>query len=158
MKVLNLRCADGHGFEGWFASEEDFLQQNGRSSIECPMCANRVISRMPTAPRLNLGASRGSVESPSPAPAETAGPGSGMQAALPADLQAAWLKTVRHLMDNTEDVGHQFAEKARRIHYGEEPNRGIRGQASLQEREALREEGIETLSIPLPVAHKGPLQ
>ena len=25
MKVLDLRCANGHGFEGWFASDDDFL-------------------------------------------------------------------------------------------------------------------------------------
>ncbi len=159
MKVLNLRCANGHGFEGWFASEDDFLQQNGQSSIECPLCGDRVISRMPSAPRLNLTSSRGSGEPPAAAPAPAAPkPSNEVQAALPADLQAAWLKTVRHLMDNTEDVGEQFAEKARRIHYGEEPNRGIRGQASAEEREALREEGIETMSIPLPVANKGPMQ
>ena len=81
-----------------------------------------------------------------------------MQAALPADLQAAWLQTVRHLMDNTEDVGNHFAEQARRMHYGEEPQRGIRGQASPEERDALRDEGIETLSIPVPAALKGPVQ
>ncbi len=161
MKVLDLRCANGHGFEGWFASEDDFLGQNGRSAIECPLCGDRVIGRMPSAPRLNLSTARGSAESPAPAAAAPAVPqkaGTEVQAALPADLQAAWLRTVRHLMENTEDVGERFAEKARRIHYGEEPNRGIRGAASQEEREALREEGIETMSIPVPVALKGPLQ
>ena len=162
MKVLNLRCANGHGFEGWFTSEDDFLGQNGRSAIECPLCADRVISRMPSAPRLNLNTPRGSAE-PEPAPSAAAPPAaakpsSEVQAALPADLQAAWLQTVRQLMAHTEDVGERFAEKARRMHYGEEPSRGIRGQASVQEREALREEGIETVSIPVPAALKGPLQ
>lgn len=177
MKVLNLRCANGHGFEGWFGSEDDFMDQNGRTAIECPLCGDHVISRMPSAPRLNLNTSRGSGEppaAPSSAPASSgasaAAPASNkapagrepaeaqVQAALPADLQAAWLQTVRHLMDNTEDVGGRFAEEARRMHYGEEPQRGIRGQASPEEREALRDEGIETMSIPLPRAIKGPVQ
>jgi hypothetical protein len=73
-------------------------------------------------------------------------------------MQAAWLATVRHMMANTEDVGPRFAEEARRIHYGEKPQRGIRGQASPDEREALREEGIETLAVPVPRGLEGPLQ
>lgn len=144
MKVLNLRCANGHGFEGWFASDEDFMSQNGRGIVECPMCADKVITRMPSAPRLNLSGAR-----------EVAEPVAKPQ---PADLQAAYLQMVRHLVDNTEDVGARFAESARRIHYGEEAARGIRGQATAEEREALREEGIETMSLPLPAALKGPVQ
>ncbi len=73
-------------------------------------------------------------------------------------MQAAWLHAVRELMNRTEDVGERFAEEARRIHYGESEERGIRGQATPQERAALREEGIETLAIPVPAALKGPLQ
>ena len=141
MKVLDLRCANGHGFEGWFASDDEFMAQNGRGLVECPLCADKVIGRMPSAPRLNLSGAREPVAKP--------------QAA---DLQAAWLETVRRVVANTEDVGDRFAEEARRIHYGEEPARGIRGQVTPQEREALREEGIETMSIPLPSALKGPVQ
>jgi hypothetical protein len=61
-------------------------------------------------------------------------------------------------MANTEDVGDRFAEAARRIHYGEEPQRGIRGLATPEERHALLDEGIETMSIPVPAALKGPVQ
>lgn len=142
MKVLNLRCANGHGFEGWFASDDEFMDQNGRGLIECPLCADRVVTRLPSAPRLNLGAAK---EEPRAQPAD-------------ADLQAKWMHAVRHLMANTEDVGPQFAEEARRIHYGESPNRGIRGDATPEQREALREEGIETVAIPVPAALKNPLQ
>ena len=144
MKVLNLRCANGHGFEGWFASEDDFLDQNGRTLIECPLCADKVISRLPAAPRLNLSGAR----EPVPVNAKP----------QPADLQATWLATVRELMAKTENVGDKFAEEARRIHYGEVPHRGIRGQASFEERQALREEGIETMSIAVPRALDGTVQ
>jgi len=145
MKVLNLRCANGHGFEGWFGSEDDFLDQNGRGLIDCPLCADRVISRLPSAPRLNLSGAREQQQQQTVAP-------------QPADLQAAWLAGVRKLMASTEDVGPRFAEEARRIHYGESPQRGIRGQASPEEREALSDEGIETVSIPVPRALDGPVQ
>lgn len=146
MKVLNLRCANGHGFEGWFASDDDFMDQNGRGLVECPLCADRVVTRMPTAPRLNLSGAREPA-----APAKTTEPAA-------ADLQAAWLQAVHQLLANTEDVGERFAEEARRIHYGESEHRGIRGEASAEERQALHEEGIEVLSIPVPRALKGPVQ
>ena len=147
MKVLDLRCTNGHGFEGWFGSEEDFMDQNGRGLVECPLCADRVIVRMPSAPRLNLSGAR--------EPATAASP---QAPAAPADLQAIWMQAVRHVMANTEDVGPRFAEEARRIHYGEVDVRGIRGEATPAETKALREEGVEFASLPVPKALKGPLQ
>jgi hypothetical protein len=154
MKVLDLRCANGHGFEGWFASEDDFTQQNGGGLLQCPLCNDGVVSRMPSAPRLNLSGAREPQAAVPAAPARPAAP----EAPPPADLQAAFMHAVRELIQRTEDVGEHFAEEARRIHYGEAEERGIRGQATLEERAALREEGIETVSIPVPAALKGPLQ
>jgi hypothetical protein len=145
MKVIDLRCSSGHRFEGWFAGDDDFLDQNGRALIECPLCADKVIVRMPSAPRLNLGASEPSEVAPAAHDPATA-------------LQARWMQMVRHVLAHTEDVGERFAAEARRIHYGEGPERGIRGQASPQEREALREEGIEVHPLPLPAALKDTLQ
>ena len=158
MKVLNLRCANGHGFEGWFASDDDFMDQNGRGLLECPLCADKVVSRLPSAPRLNLSGAKApaaSVEAKPNAPTTAL---QTPQLPQPADLQAAWLNAVRELMARTEDVGPRFAEEARRIHYGETPERGIRGQASAEERDALRDEGIETFALPVPRGLDGPLQ
>jgi hypothetical protein len=146
MKVLNLRCANGHGFEGWFASDEEFMAQNGGGMIECPLCADRIISRMPSAPRLNLSGQREPTPAAMPAP-EPAQP-----------LQTQWVAAVRRMLDNTDDVGERFPEEARRIHYGEVEARGIRGQASAEERQALLDEGIEIMSLPIPAALKGPVQ
>jgi hypothetical protein len=145
MKVLNLRCANGHGFEGWFASDDEFMAQNGGGLIECPLCADRIISRMPSAPRLNLSAPR------EPAMAAPT-------AAAAQPLQTQWVAAVRRMLENTDDVGERFPEEARRIHYGEIEARGIRGQASAEERQALLDEGIEIMSLPIPAALKGPVQ
>ena len=147
MKVLNLRCANGHGFEGWFASDDEFMTQNGSGLIECPLCADRIISRMPSAPRLNLSGQREptpAAAAPSPAPAQP--------------LQTQWVAAVRRMLENTDDVGERFPEEARRIHYGEVEARGIRGQASADERQALLDEGIEIMSLPIPAALKGPVE
>ena len=146
MKVLDLRCARGHGFEGWFASEDDFVQQHERGLVECPLCGDKTIGRLPSAPRLNFGASAPAAPPP---PASKAEP----QAAT---LQSLWVEAVKHVMERTEDVGDRFPEEARRIHYGEVESRGIRGQATEQERAALKEEGIEVVSLPVPAALKGP--
>ncbi|MCK2125020.1 DUF1178 family protein, partial [Pseudomonas sp. PNPG3] len=73
-------------------------------------------------------------------------------------LHAAWLKLAREVVRQTEDVGSAFAEEARRIHHGEAPERGIRGQATVQETLALVEEGIPVLPLPLPAAAKETLQ
>lgn len=149
MKVLDLRCANGHGFEGWFASDEDFMDQNGRGLIECPLCADHIVTRLPSAPRLNLSGA----QPPAPSPGEAA-----TATVAKPDLQAAWLHAVRHVMANTEDVGERFAEEARRIHYGEGPARGIRGKATPQQRQELIEEGIEVVAMPLPRGLDGPIQ
>ena len=70
-------------------------------------------------------------------------------------LQSQWLRAVRQVMSATEDVGERFPEEARRIHYGEVEERGIRGRASSEDADALREEGIEVIALPLPDALKG---
>jgi hypothetical protein len=146
MKVLNLQCSHGHAFEGWFGSEDDFQDQLGRGLVECPLCSDVQVAKMPSAPHLNLGAA---------APAETR---QEVMATPDAQMQAAWMQMVRHVMANTEDVGENFAEEARKIHYGETGERGIRGQASREETASLLEEGISVLPLPIPKGLKGPLQ
>ncbi len=149
MKVLNLRCKHDHAFEGWFASEADFQDQALRGAVQCPLCGNPEVTRLPSAPRLNLSGARAPVLSADPAPAHAT-------AAEPATLQAMWLQAVAQVLKNTEDVGERFPEEARRIHYGEAVERGIRGQASPQQRAELAEEGIEVMPLPLPASLKGP--
>jgi hypothetical protein len=156
MKVLNLQCRHGHAFEGWFASHDDYASQCERGLLTCPVCNDAEVTKLPSAPRLNLGhaapeaAPTTPVAAPSQAPAATP--------ALPQELQAAMLQVVRHVMANTEDVGTKFAEEARKIHYGEADHRNIRGQASREETEALLEEGIDVLPLPVPAGLKEPLQ
>lgn len=163
MKVLDLQCQNQHLFEGWFGSEADYQDQQAAQQIVCPLCASTRITRMLSAPRLNFGAQ------PSP-------PQSGLQhaqsdktlpvpedqaslAALPPQaLQAAWLQMARKIMAQTEDVGERFAQEARDMHYGQIPQRSIRGHASMQEAQALLEEGVAVLPLPLPEALKETLQ
>jgi len=152
MKVFNLQCSAHHLFEGWFASEEDYSSQVERGLLECPLCADKTIQKLPSAPRLNFGAAQ----------APQAASSAGKQAVVTGDpaqaLQAAYLQLARRIVSETEDVGERFAEEARKIHYGETEERGTRGQASPAETEALMEEGIAVMPLPLPEGLKGPLQ
>ena len=174
MKVLNLQCARQHSFEGWFASEDDFQAQLTRGLVECPLCADKGILKMPSAPRLNLGGHQASAtaadqatrsNAPAPAPqdqaivaAATDDGAPGMRAGASTAEQAAFLKALRQVMANTEDVGRRFANEARAMHYGDLEPRSIRGQTSAREAVALLEEGIEVMPLPLPAALKETLQ
>jgi hypothetical protein len=176
MKVLNLQCAHQHAFEGWFASEDDFQSQLSRELIECPMCENKQIDKMPSAPRLNFGAQQprpsASDSSPDAGAASdnsrpvadgTVSPSTAMALSPPASEsvttgQADFLKALRQLMASTEDVGRRFADEARRMHYGDIETRSIRGQASAREAVELLEEGIEVMPLPMPAALKETLQ
>lgn len=164
MKVLDLQCQQQHSFEGWFASEDDFQSQNTRSLVECPFCGDHQITKMLSAPRLNLLGASASQE-PQIVPSDAhqssviAAPSAHSAALVPSEVhQQAWLKMVQHVLTHTEDVGGQFAEEARKMHYGETPERAIRGQVSREETSALLEEGIQVMPLPMPAAIKGTVQ
>jgi hypothetical protein len=133
MIVYQLTCATGHGFEGWYASAETYDRQRHAGRVECPVCATKDVRKLPSAPYVHTSA-------PSvPAAARVAAPDGERHQAL------AQLRTM--ILANTENVGRRFPEVARRIHYGEEAHRGIRGQVTPQEAAELHEEGVPTLSV-----------
>jgi len=154
MKVLDLQCAQHHVFEGWFGSEDDYQSQLTRGLLTCPMCGDASVTKKLSAPRLNLNATEASSANATPALPS-------LQAVAnlePAQMQAALLKMVRHVVANTEDVGGSFPEEARKMHYGETEARNIRGHATPEETEELMDEGIAVMPLPLPDALKEPLQ
>jgi hypothetical protein len=156
MKVLNLQCELGHGFEGWFSDEQDYEQQLATKVLLCPLCESASITKLPSAPRLNLSGARND-EAASSNLASTSDKNELIS--LPqSEQQRTLLEAARQMMANTKDVGERFAQEARRMHYGEVAHEAIRGKASREEAVALREEGIEFMSMPLPVALKEPLQ
>jgi hypothetical protein len=179
MKVLDLRCTHQHSFEGWFASEDDFQSQLSRGLVACPICTDKGITKMLSAPRLNLNSARGEPKQNASVTESTASDANTSEntnnsalahspATVPmptevanmsaAQLQAAWMQMVKHVVANTEDVGGNFSEEARKMHYGETEQRNIRGQATPEETQELLEEGIQVMPLPLPESFKGPLQ
>ena len=161
MIVFNLACEQSHAFEGWFGSAADMTVQQTRGLLSCPVCGSAQIEKQPSAPRLNLlpagsmAAQLGGAEESQGAMAAQP-KASGTAFALSPE-QAQLREIIRHVVENTEDVGQSFAEEARRIHYREAPARSIRGVASRQEAEALVEEGIAVAHLPFPVLEKSEL-
>lgn len=146
MKVLNLQCQHAHSFEGWFASEDDFQSQLSRGLVQCPVCSDSQVDKLPSAPRLNLGATETEHSTALQAkPATTL-------------VQSQIMNMVRQLVEKTEDVGERFSAEARKMHYGEAEQRSIRGKASLEEAAELIEEGIDVLPLPMPEHLKNTLQ
>jgi hypothetical protein len=138
MIVFDLTCTHGHRFEGWFASADDFERQSKAVLVRCPVCDDASVVRLPSA-KVHVG--RATVDTPRAAEepdAETT------IAGLPEEL----VRKLREIVRNTENVGTRFSEEARKIHYEEVPRRPIRGQASRDDADALRDEGIEFTPLP----------
>jgi hypothetical protein len=134
--VFELICTDRHRFEGWFASADDFEGQKARGLLSCPVCSDSSIEKLLTAKigRPEAEPSRENAQ-PSVAPA-----------ARPRNVQ----EVIDAILLNTENVGEDFPAEARRIHYKEVAQRNIRGVATGAETQALLEEGIAVMPLPIP--------
>jgi hypothetical protein len=147
MIVFELGCGQGHRFEGWFASADDFARQSERALVRCPICDDDAVAIVPSAKVRVARHAEAAAPAPAkaPAPPQAAEPQAGEAVAgVPPEL----LRTLREFVKATEDVGRRFPEEARRIHYEESPARSIRGQASREEAAALHEEGIDFAWLP----------
>ena len=118
MIKFNLKCKDGHGFDSWFGSNDDYEKLHSRGLVSCVICGSCEVSKAVMAPRVM---------------AESAAP----------DLREK---------PPLDDVGNKFPEEARKMHYGESPERPIIGQAKIEEARVLLEEGVPV--IPMGVKPK----
>ena len=166
MKVLNLQCGLRHGFEGWFASEADYAEQQERGLLTCPLCGDASIHKLLSAPRLNLkGGRERMVTDPAQAQdagaeAEDAKPVGHEAGGSPVDtgLQARLMQAMRDVLAKSEDVGERFADQARGMHHGDIAPRSIRGQATPDVAQELIEEGIDVVALPALPGLKDTLQ
>jgi len=155
MIVFDLLCGEGHRFEGWFGSAEDFASQRDRKLLSCPSCGSAKVKRVPSATRANLGAPE-----PKPQPRPAKPPAEpvktpDMEGKDPfAVAQMLYSRMLDELLTKSEDVGKEFPSEARKIFYNESPARAIRGQATNEQHEELLEEGIPVARLPVPPTGK----
>ncbi|MBI1182475.1 MAG: DUF1178 family protein [Alphaproteobacteria bacterium] len=133
MIKYELKCREcEHQFEGWFADSAAYDEQSAAGELLCPVCAGADVGKAIMAP--NIAVRR---EGATPSRAQMA-----------AELRRMLMAVRRQVEENCDYVGDAFAEEARRIHAGEAEERGIFGEATADEADDLREEGIEVVAIP----------
>jgi hypothetical protein len=135
MIAYDLRCANGHAFEGWFEDRREFLAQKKKDLIACPVCNTTDIVQLPS--RFAIRTSQGFRAKP-PEPDVT-------QA-----LERLGRQVCEFVEKNFDDVGSDFAREALKIHYGAAEPRNIRGVSTPAEERLLTDEGVKFLKLPLP--------
>jgi len=142
-----LLCGAAHEFDGWFKDSTNFERQAKRGLISCPICADTKVTRALMAPRLGKRGvvleheTAAPVAAPEPAPMQAGG-------VMPDQVRAVLHKLRAEVEKNCDYVGPDFATEARRIHNGEAAPRGIYGESTEAEAEALAEDGIGVARIP----------
>lgn len=150
-----LRCDKDHSFDSWFRDSAAFDALAAAGALSCPECGSAAVAKAIMAPRLGRGRAA-AAETPTTVPEAAPAPVSGPPAAAPERMVVPEGEKLRVLLrelrrkveDSCDYVGPAFAEEARRIHKGDAEPRGIYGEASPEEAEALAEEGVEVARIP----------
>jgi len=132
--IYDLKCRDGHKFEGWFKDRVAFEEQKAQKLISCPVCGNTETALIPSTVSI-MGRDVRSLE---------------VKAKAGPSPQKVLKDVQEYIQNHFENVGDRFAEIALRIHHGEEDGRNIRGTTTGSEEETLREEGVQFIKISLP--------
>jgi hypothetical protein len=139
----NLRCERGHSFESWFQSSSSYDSQVKRKLVTCAVCGTAKVEKAIMAPQIAGSKKRGtpaSEDSPTSMPA---------MMAEEREMRAELRELHDHLVKNADNVGGQFPNEARKMHYGDIEHRPIYGEASPEEAKSLIEEGVEVGSLPV---------
>lgn len=149
MIVFDLCCAAGdHRFEAWFASSESFAEQQARGLIGCPVCGDSDVKKAVMAPRVGAKSNR--------LPAAPAKP---VEASAPREISPEMVRRMvaeiaakqAEMLPQSRWVGRDFANAARAMHEGRAAENLIHGQASPQEAQELRDDGIAALPLLVPI-------
>lgn len=163
MIVYDLKCSAGHVFEVWFGSSSDYNQQKKRGLLECPYCGDKTVEKALMAPNVAPKSNR---KPDQPAPRAPGGAPGGVAAGAGAgaggepspeqvkEMLARLAEVQRQVEDTFDYVGDEFAEEARRIHFGEVEERPIYGEVNLEEARELKDEGIDVMPLPFPSRRK----
>jgi hypothetical protein len=132
MISIDMECSNGHIFEGWFDSLDSFEDQNANNLVTCPFCDDLTVRRVisPVAVKRSTPSERDIMR--------------------PIDYQQLAQEVVDHIRNNSEDVGQKFAAEALKMHYGVIEKKNIRGFATAEEENVLKDEGIGFFKIPVP--------
>jgi hypothetical protein len=150
MIVFDLTCDKKHVFEAWFKDSATFERQSKKRLVSCAVCGSTHVRKALMAPRISTGSNNQASEpiTAEAPPAPRATLATDPMAAKAAELAAQLRELRKQIEKNSEYVGPQFAEAARKIHYGEAEKRSIYGEASENDARELAEEGVEFARVP----------
>ena len=131
-----LTCDNGHAFEGWFGSADDFDRQQKMALVTCPTCGSAHVAKRLMAPSVSTARKKQQRQDLAVQTGQR-------------EMMTKLREIVSTIRANSEDVGERFPEEARKIHYGETEQRGLIGRATAEEVRDLLEEGVDV--APLPV-------
>lgn len=138
MVLYQLKCHRGHAFEAWFLNGATYDSQQASGDVPCPHCGTTGVSKAPMAPNIARGR-----------PHSLQGPGPEFRAQEVAEKILEAVDGLRQeIEENCDYVGDEFAEEAKRIHFGKTEERGIYGEATEEEAEELDDDGVEFFRIP----------
>jgi hypothetical protein len=143
-----LTCKTGHGFDSWFQNAAAFEDLKAGGLLACPVCGDAGVEKALMAPAVVPKRSAQTTGAGTPATQP-------LQAPSQSDLETAIAALRKHVEENSEYVGLNFAVEARRMHDGDAPARAIYGEARPDEARKLVEDGLPVAPLPfLPAAKR----
>lgn len=128
---FSLHCDHDHDFEGWFRNNDDFDVQVGKRLVTCPVCGSHSVEKALMAPSVTTGRQKEKI------------------AVAMSKMVTELKEMTRKVRENADYVGSEFAEEARKIHFGEVEKRGIYGEATGEEVKSLLDDGVDVMPLPV---------
>ena len=131
MIKYNLACECGKDFESWFSSSTEYDVLKKRKLVNCIYCNSTSVKKSIMSPNLPVKSQKKS-----------------KKIELEKNIKKQLLNFRRYIEKNCKNVGDNFPQEARNIHYDKKTSKGIYGKATQEEANELLEEGIEVGTIP----------
>ena len=131
MIKYNLTCECKYAFDSWFNNSSEFERLRKKKLILCIQCHSYNVKKSIMAPNIsNLKKNNND------------------DYTFQKNIKKKIVEYQKFIKENCKYVGENFAQEARNIHYGDKETKGIYGKGTSKEIEDLREEGIETFTVP----------
>jgi len=139
-----LKCDEGHSFDSWFQSAAAFETLAAGGHLSCATCGSAAVNKSLMAPKVvaKIESAVGKAET-TPMVAQPDG-----------EMEQALAKLRRHVEENADYVGKDFAKQAREMHDGDTPERAIWGEVRTDQARALIKDGVPVAPLPFKPRRK----
>ena len=131
MIKYNLVCKCGKKFESWFSASKEFDSLIKKKLVKCIYCNSSSVQKDVMSPNLSSKSNKIIKKSK-----------------LEKSIKKQLIEFRRYIEKNCKNVGENFTQEARSIHYDKKTSQGIYGKATPEETSELLEEGIEVATVP----------